>query len=102
MAADTQILRSFAGPDLGVAVDFDNQASFINNWQGVLRKEKKAIFRAAAEAQRAADYILGLHPDDAAADALPDSSDGENGVEYPNDDALAGAASLWRRVQPAA
>jgi len=33
----------------------------------VIKSDKKAIFRAAADAQRVADYILGFHPDYAAA-----------------------------------
>jgi len=43
------------------------------------------MFRAATEAQRATDYILGLNPDDAAPPALPDSNGDENAVEDPND-----------------
>jgi antirestriction protein ArdC len=29
----------------------------------VLKQDRREIFRAAAEAQRIADYILGFHPD---------------------------------------
>ena len=51
---------------LGVAVDYANHASYIDNWLGALRRDKRAIFRAAADAQRIADYLLGFHPDYAA------------------------------------
>jgi antirestriction protein ArdC len=74
------LATSMVGPELGVAVDFENQASYIDDWLGALTKEKKTIFRAAAEAQRVADYILGLHPDYAAAHDQPDS-DGDEATE---------------------
>ena len=61
------LATGMVGPELGVGVDLDNQASYIENWLGALRKNQRTIFRAAAEAQRVADYILGLHPDYAAA-----------------------------------
>jgi len=55
---------------LGLAVDYTNNASYIDTWLGtwlgVMRADKRAIFRIATEAQRVADYILGLHPDFAA------------------------------------
>jgi hypothetical protein len=50
-------------PELGVVVDFNNQASYIDDRLGALKTEKKAIFRAAAEAQRVADYLPGRRPD---------------------------------------
>jgi len=53
------------------------------------KKEKTAIFRAAAEAQRVAVYILGLDPDYAAAHTLTGSDDDDNVVEDPTDDTLA-------------
>ncbi len=44
---------------LGIAGDhFDNHAAYIDNWLQVLRTDKKAVFKAAAAAQSAADYIL--------------------------------------------
>jgi antirestriction protein ArdC len=85
------LATSMAGPELGVAVDFDNQASYIDDWLGALKREKKTIFRAAAAAQRVADYILGLHPDYAAAHAQPDR-DGDNDPTEDASDALAEAA----------
>jgi len=51
---------------LGLAVDYANNASYIDTWVGVMRADKRAIFRIATEAQRVADYILGLHRDFAA------------------------------------
>lgn len=51
---------------LGLAIDYTDNASYIDSWLGVMRQDKRAIFRIATEAQRVADYILGLHPDFAA------------------------------------
>ena len=45
-------------------------ASYLQSWLKVLRSDKRAIFTAAAQAQRAADYVLALaQPPDAAAAA---------------------------------
>lgn len=45
-----------------VQINFDeitnNSASYLAGWLQVLKEDSKFIFRAAAEAQKAADYIL--------------------------------------------
>lgn len=38
----------------------EDHASYIANWLKVLKDDKRAIFAAAAHAQRAADYLNGL------------------------------------------
>lgn len=40
----------------------DEHASYIASWLEVLKNDKRAIFTAAAHAQRAADYLNGLQP----------------------------------------
>lgn len=41
----------------------DDHASYLDHWLKVLKEDKRAIFSAAAHAQRAADYLHGLqHP----------------------------------------
>jgi antirestriction protein ArdC len=85
------LATSMVGPELGITVDFDNQASYIDDWLGAMKAEKKAIFRAAAEAQRVADYILALHPDYAAAHTQPDRDGDGNSAEDASDE-LAEAA----------
>jgi antirestriction protein ArdC len=52
---------------IGVEAEIENTASYLADWMTVIKSDKKAIFRAAADAQRVADYILGFHPDYAAA-----------------------------------
>ncbi len=38
----------------------DDHAPYIASWLEVLKRDKRAIFSAAAHAQRAADYLNGL------------------------------------------
>jgi antirestriction protein ArdC len=42
--------------------DREDHASYIGSWLQVLRDDKRAIFAAAAHAQRAADFLHGLQP----------------------------------------
>jgi antirestriction protein ArdC len=43
--------------------DFSNNAAYVASWLEKLRSDRKEIFRAAADAQRIADYLLAFHPD---------------------------------------
>jgi len=36
----------------------ENSASYINSWLRALKKDSRLIFQVAAQAQKAADYIL--------------------------------------------
>jgi antirestriction protein ArdC len=48
-----------------------DHASYIANWFEVLRNDKRAIFTAAAHAQRAADFLHGMQsPSESAAGAI--------------------------------
>ena len=50
--------------ELGIAgCDFSNNAAYVASWLEKLRSDRKEIFRAAADAQRIADYLLAFHPD---------------------------------------
>lgn len=52
---------AFLCADLGLALeDRPDHAAYIGSWLQVLRSDKRAIFTAAAHAQRAADYLHGL------------------------------------------
>ena len=53
------------GSILGLPCDLPSHASYLQSWIKVLKQDRREIFRAAAEAQRIADYILGFHPDHA-------------------------------------
>lgn len=37
----------------------ENSASYINSWLRALEKDSRLVLQAAAQAQKAADYILG-------------------------------------------
>jgi antirestriction protein ArdC len=59
--------------ELGIEdCDFTNSASYIAHWVKKLRDDKKEIFRATADAQRIADFLLAFHPDIAARNARRD------------------------------
>ena len=53
--------RTFVTGGLTPEVRADH-ASYIESWLKVLKDDKRAIFTAAAHAQRAADYLNGLQP----------------------------------------
>jgi antirestriction protein ArdC len=52
---------AFLCADLGLELeDRADHAAYISSWLEVLRNDKRAIFTAAAHAQRAADYLHAL------------------------------------------
>jgi antirestriction protein ArdC len=53
---------SRACADLGITPETrDDHAAYIASWLQVLKDDKRAIFTAASHAQKAADYLHGLH-----------------------------------------
>ncbi|HUF63284.1 MAG TPA: zincin-like metallopeptidase domain-containing protein [Verrucomicrobiales bacterium] len=55
----------FLGASAGIIEDgFENSAAYLKGWMDVLkvRDHRKWLVRAASEAQKAADYILGVNP----------------------------------------
>jgi antirestriction protein ArdC len=55
---------AFLCADLGITPEVrDDHAAYIGSWLKVLKDDKRAVFSAAAHAQRAADYLQGLQPD---------------------------------------
>jgi antirestriction protein ArdC len=48
----------FLGAQIGVAPEFGQSAAYVEGWLKALKKDKRAIFRAASEAQKAADFVL--------------------------------------------
>jgi antirestriction protein ArdC len=57
---------AFIASELGIPTDIPRHASYIADWIKPLKDDKREIFRAAADAQRIADMLLGFHPDYAA------------------------------------
>ena len=61
--------------ELGIGdCDFSNNAAYIASWLERLRSDRKEIFRAAADAQRIADYLLAFHPAYAARNAATETA----------------------------
>lgn len=52
----------------------DDHASYIHHWLQVLKEDNRAIFQAAAYAQKAVDFLHGLQPD--AGPPAPDADQG--------------------------
>lgn len=44
--------------DLGIAYKLDKHVSYIGDWMSTIEEDKNAFFRAAAEAERASDFLL--------------------------------------------
>lgn len=62
-----EIGAAFLCCDLGITPEpREDHAAYVDHWLKVLKEDKRAIFRAAAHAQRAVDYLHGLQPDKAA------------------------------------
>ena len=53
-----EIGACFLGAQIGVVPEFDQSAAYVEGWLKALKEDKKAIFRAASEAQKAADFVL--------------------------------------------
>ena len=47
---------------LGLIPDFDQSAAYVGSWLRALQDDKRAIFKAATEAQKAADLLLATNP----------------------------------------
>ncbi len=54
---------AFLCADLGITPDIrDDHAAYLGHWLKILQNDKRAIFSAAAHAQRAADFLQQLQP----------------------------------------
>lgn len=78
--------------ELGIEdCDFTNGAAYIAHWVSKLRDDKREIFRAAADAQGIADFLLAFHPDFAKRAAPPETAP-RRLAERDEDDGLKAAA----------
>jgi len=58
---------AFLCADLGITADIrDDHAAYLDHWLKIVQNDKRAIFSAAAHAQRAADFLQELQPPPAA------------------------------------
>jgi len=53
-----EIGACFLGAQIGVALEFDQSAAYVEGWLKALKEDKRTIFRAASKAQKAADFVL--------------------------------------------
>jgi antirestriction protein ArdC len=53
---------AFLCADLSIRGDLEHHASYLQSWLTVLKQDPKALFRAAADANRATDYLVALQP----------------------------------------
>lgn len=77
-----ELASCFIAGELGLPCDVPNHASYVASWLRVLKDDKREIFRAAADAQRIADYLLAFHPEHAqriAAERIEDAGGGGEG-----------------------
>jgi len=59
---------AFLCADLGITPEpREDHAAYLGHWLKVLKEDKRAIFTAAAQAQRALDYLHGLQKEEAIA-----------------------------------
>lgn len=58
-----ELASVFIGSELGLTGEIQNHANYLSSWLNVLKDDKKEIFKAAADAQRIADYCLKFHPE---------------------------------------
>jgi antirestriction protein ArdC len=63
-----ELSAAFGCASLGI-VPTVRHADYIGAWLEVLREDNRAIVRAASQASKAADYLLGFAPDMAPASA---------------------------------
>jgi antirestriction protein ArdC len=57
-----ELASAFIASELGIPTDIPQHASYIADWLKPLKEDKREIFRAAADAQKIADMLLGFHP----------------------------------------
>jgi antirestriction protein ArdC len=58
-----EIGAAFLCCDLGITPEIrEDHAAYLDHWLRVLKDDNRAIFQAAAHAQRAVDYLHGLQP----------------------------------------
>ena len=58
-----ELASAFVAGELGIPTDIPQHASYIENWIKPLKDDKREIFRAATDAQKIADMLMGFHPD---------------------------------------
>lgn len=58
-----EIGASFLCAEIGISNTIEHSATYIDGWLNAIKRDKSLIIKAAGQAQRAADYILGRRPE---------------------------------------
>jgi len=75
---------AFLCADLGITPEIrEDHAAYLGHWLNVLKEDKRAIFSTVAHAQRAADFLNSLQP--------------QQQEEAPRPDAPRSGTGLWPR-----
>jgi antirestriction protein ArdC len=83
---------AFLSADLGVTADpRDDHSSYLASWLDVLKNDNRAIFTAAAYAQRPAEYLHGVQHEAIGAVASAAPIFGYSDVQIPRATALPAA-----------
>ncbi|MBI4082699.1 MAG: hypothetical protein HY423_08825 [Candidatus Lambdaproteobacteria bacterium] len=53
---------AFLCAELSIKGELEHHASYLQNWLTVLKQDRTTLFRAAADASRAAEYLHSLQP----------------------------------------
>ena len=70
-----ELCSVFTSAELGLPLDLGQHSSYIDSWIAALKRDKREIFRASADASKAAKMCLGFHPDYAARLAAEKAAD---------------------------
>jgi antirestriction protein ArdC len=60
MKSTTEMGAAFLCSQAGIERTIENSAGYIASWLERLRSDSKLVVQAAAQAQKAADFILGV------------------------------------------
>jgi len=64
-----ELTSAFVGAHLGIGTSVrENHAAYVKNWLRVLRNDKKAVFTAASQAQKACDFLTSAAGETASAE----------------------------------
>lgn len=58
-----ELFSAFMSAETGIPHDDDQHTAYLQSWAKALKQDKNEIFRAAAEAGKAVDYVLGKEQD---------------------------------------
>ena len=70
-----EIFSMLLGDELGIGHDPGQHAAYVSSWVSVLKNDPLEIFRAAADAEKIQDYVLGLEQKYLQDQAIPQGQD---------------------------